>query len=967
MSRASGGAGPGAPRAWRWDVALSFAGAQRPYVEQVASALQARGVRCFYDADEQIDLWGRYLAEELPIIYAEQAAAVVVFISAQYAARDWTRLERRAALDRAVRERREYVLPARFDGTPLPGVLSGMVAVDLRGRTPQQFAAMIADKLARLGISASAPPADAGDPARGVESAPPAGAVRAGDADPRRLGVHAAISVPGVPDDVLPEYAPRDIDAAGSGIRATVAAAARRGGFVLLVGGSSVGKTRCAFEAVKALLPEWWLVHPAGPAEISALAAAPSPRMVVWLDELQDYLDGAHGLDGATVRALLGAPGPVVLIGTLWPGRYAAYTTVPAPSGADLHARERQVLDLAAVIRIAPAFSPAEQDRARAAAARDPRLRVALGAAGYGLTQTLAAAPQLVARWQDAQAADPYGWAVLTAALDAARLGARAPLSAEFLRAAAPGYCTSQQQAEAPGNWFEQALAYATEKLHGAVAALSPAGTGIMGQIAGYTVADYLHQHALQVRRTVQLPDIVWQALVKHHHPDETGHLGDAAAHRGRTKFAVALYRQLADAGDGFAADLAAALLAEEGRIDEAIAVLRPPAGHHRYAAQQLTDLLFQQGRVDELRERADHDWTGSAASRLIELLTKQGRADEAIELLRQRAEAGDGFAVGPLADLLVEQGRADEAIELLRRRANASDHDNAQMLAAGRLDALLVEQRRTDELRQRAEAGDSDAARSVAELLVEQGHHDAAIDILRQSAGSDDFAAEQLADLLAERGCIDELRQRATAGDADADRRLAALLAKQGDLNELHERATAGSWSAAHRLITLLTERGRTDEAIDMLRQRADRDRYAADQLTELLVEQGRVDDAIELLRQRAADDQYATDRLADLLAEHGRVDELRQRAADGDRSAADRLADLLAEHGRVEELRQRAADGDWSAGGRLVDLLAEQGRLDELREEMAAGTAGAVAALRRITGHPQGTGPVKDPAPPS
>jgi hypothetical protein len=115
-------------------------------------------VRCFYDADEQIDLWGKYLAEELPAIYAERAAAVVVvvvvFVSAEYAARDWTRLERRAALNRAVQERREYVLPARFDDTPLPGLLSDLVAIDLRGRSPQQFAAMIADKLARLAISA---------------------------------------------------------------------------------------------------------------------------------------------------------------------------------------------------------------------------------------------------------------------------------------------------------------------------------------------------------------------------------------------------------------------------------------------------------------------------------------------------------------------------------------------------------------------------------------------------------------------------------------------------------------------------------------------------------------------------------------------------------------------------------------------------------------------------------------------
>jgi hypothetical protein len=119
-----------------------------------------------------------------------------------------------------------------------------------------------------------------------VDLARPAGAVRVRDARPRLLGVHEAISVPGVPDDVPPQYVPRDVDVAEVGIRARVTAAARAGGFVLLVGGSSVGKTRCAVEVVKALLPEWWLVHPAGPAEVTALAQAPSPRMVVWLDEL---------------------------------------------------------------------------------------------------------------------------------------------------------------------------------------------------------------------------------------------------------------------------------------------------------------------------------------------------------------------------------------------------------------------------------------------------------------------------------------------------------------------------------------------------------------------------------------------------------------------------------------------------------------------------------------------------------
>ena len=407
MTGADGGAGPGARPGWRWDVALSFAGAQRDYVEQVARALKARGVRCFYDADEQIELWGKYLAEELPAIYGEQAAAVVMFVSAEYAAREWTRLERRAALARAVRERREYVLPARFDDTPLPGLLSDMVTVDLRGRTPQQFAAMIADKLAAL-AAASAASADAGGPARSARSARPAGAVRVSEADPRRLGVHAAISVPGVPDEVPPEYVPRDVDAAESGVRARVAAAAERGGFVLLVGGSSVGKTRCAVEAVRALLPDWWLVHPAGPAEVAALAAAPPPRTVVWLDELQRYLDGEHGLTGGVVRALLNAPHPAVIIGTLWPDRYTAYTTLPAPGR---RRSARAGTRSAGPGRRSSASTRRSARRSRTGPAPPRPVIRGCGsrwsAAGYGLTQTLAAAPQLVARWEDAKTARP--------------------------------------------------------------------------------------------------------------------------------------------------------------------------------------------------------------------------------------------------------------------------------------------------------------------------------------------------------------------------------------------------------------------------------------------------------------------------------------------------------------------------------------------------------------------------------
>jgi thioredoxin-like negative regulator of GroEL len=730
--------GAGAGR--RWDVALSFAGAQRDYVGQVAAALKSRKVRCFYDADEQVRLWGTHLAEELQRIYAQETAAVVVFISADYAAGEWTRMERRTAFSRAVTEAGVYVLPARFDDSDLPGLLPDVVDVDLRRHTPEQFADLVVAKLAELAGRPSPP---------GEAAGKPPGGVRAAAADPRRLGVHAAISMPGVPDEVPPEYVPRDTDDAEFGVRAKVAAAAERGGFVLLTGGSSVGKTRCAAEAVAALLPDWQLVHPAGPGEVAALAAAPPARAVVWLDELQNYLDGEHGLTAAVVRGLLGAPGPVMIIGTLWPDRYTAYITVPASGSADPRARERQVLALADVIRIAPAFSPAERDRARAAAARDPRLKAALETAGYGLTQTLAAAPQLVARWEDAQAAAPYAWAVLTAALDAARLGARAPLTAGFLEAAAPGYLTSRQQAEAPGDWFGRALAYATGTLHGAASALAPAAAG-MGRIAGYTPADYLVQHATRERNTERVPASAWDAILAHiTDPDDITRLADSARIRLLYRYATPLYRHAADAGDN--ARWLAELMAQRGDLGEAAQILRALAGAgDRAAAQQLARLLAWRGGPDELRAQADAGDV-QAAIELAGLLVQRGDVDEAIQILR----AGVEHAAAALARRLAQRGGLDEAVQILRARADAGDEHAARQLAR-----LLAERGDLDELRARADADtdvDADDPKAAAELAWE----------------------------LAERGDLDELRARAVVGNWYAAVRLTEVLVIQGRYEE--------------------------------------------------------------------------------------------------------------------------------------------------------------------------------------
>jgi hypothetical protein len=105
----------------QYDIAFSFAGEQRPYVARVAAALRKSGVRLFYDDFERTHLWGRDLIAELDRIYRKESRCVVMFISAAYRDKTWTRHEFRSTLSAALNQHDEYVLPVRFDDRYGPG------------------------------------------------------------------------------------------------------------------------------------------------------------------------------------------------------------------------------------------------------------------------------------------------------------------------------------------------------------------------------------------------------------------------------------------------------------------------------------------------------------------------------------------------------------------------------------------------------------------------------------------------------------------------------------------------------------------------------------------------------------------------------------------------------------------------------------------------------------------------------
>ena len=648
---------------------------------------------------------------------------------------------------------------------------------------------------------------------------PIAGRLLAEVTDPFALEVHRPVQ-PDTPQPdlpVLPVYVPREHDTDLE--RIVMAALQGSSGIAVLVGGSSTGKTRACWEALQLLRdrkPGWRLWHPIDPSPPeAALRDLPSigPRTVVWLNEAQFYLDVASGGLGeqiaAGLRELLRDPAraPVLVLATLWPQFWDRLTARTPADVADPHAQAREFLS-GRDISVPAAFTATQLQQLVGAA--DPRLaRAAEAAEGGQVIQFLAGAPELLARYRNAP---PPAAALISAAIDARRLGMGIALPLAFLEAAAPGYLTDTEWDSLGEDWLEQALAYTAapaKGIRGPLASIRPRinASTILAHGLAYRLADYLEQYGRRTRCEQLSPLSLWDALAAHTtSPTDLLELSQAAENRGLYRQAATLFTKGAALGSVYAAAGLIRLL--HGTCPEDAR----SAAHWVAAHISPDDPVGVAGLLDELRDVGAEDAAQAVAARAATAWAVEARADTHASLaslneprrvawvLYDLREAGVDDAARALAARAATHTSLDdpEGVAILLkefREAGADDAARALAARAARAAASLSDRGRVAILvRELREAGAHDAARDLSERAAAHAS-------LSDSAGADPPLEELLAlraEDLALRAEDKALPERAAQASLDDPADVARLLRKLREARahdaarDLGERAAA-------------------------------------------------------------------------------------------------------------------------------------------------------------------------------
>jgi hypothetical protein len=494
----------------------------------------------------------------------------------------------------------------------------------------------------------------------------------------------------------LPAYVPRAFDAR---LEAAVAKAKQSSTIVVLVGGSSTGKTRACWEAARTLPAGWRAWHPIHPTPAGAALAELddiAPRTVVWLNEAQSYLASAQIGDqvAAGLRNLLRTPerGPILVLATLWPEHWNTLTARPSEGASDPHAQARELLD-GTTIEVPDSFTGADRTALAETAGADPRIAEAAARAEDGqITQYLAGVPVLMNRYR---VAPPATKALIHAAMDARRLGTGPLLPLALLAEAAPGYLndTEWNRAQGASDWLAQALDYLTTPCNGIPGILTPVSASAprnrradrdarhlsrAGQGPLYQLSDYLHQYGRR-HRADQIPPIdFWAAAATHAHPDDLEVLGDAAWDRGLYRDSAQIHKVAIENGNPNAAPSLVrhlhGLFPDDHR--PALASAANASVDKQHAVSYLLGELTRIGAVGQAvalagRAAADFPLHDRHVVKLLESLDKFG-ADRQVTVLAERVASGvplrDPAVIASLLEALPKVGEAAQVATLLAR-----------------------------------------------------------------------------------------------------------------------------------------------------------------------------------------------------------------------------------------------------------------------------------------------------------
>ncbi|WP_406297465.1 hypothetical protein OG948_17515 [Embleya sp. NBC_00888] len=712
---------------------------------------------------------------------------------------------------------------------------------------------------------------------------------------------------------------------------------------MVVEGGSCTGKSRSAFEAVQAAVPDDFdLFFPADPTGLLEILAADAlrPGSVLWLNEAQDYLAGPAGeAVAAALLRRLDRDGPLLAIATMWPDHRESLMATSPGDTVDPHRHAKALLSQAHRVLIPRSFA-ACLEAARDAARYDPALAHALCTGTHDLTQVLAAGPDLVDHYEHPSGpAGVHGQALISAAMDAHRLGANGPLPHPFLEAAVPGYLAAADRAVGP-DWFTHALAYArTHIKHTTRAFQDVALSSGMGVEPGVTrLADYLAQHGRRSRRAECPPVSFWEAAYRHlTHPDHLAALAEAARRRMRNRWAHHLWLRASEAGSGEAMSALARSLWVEGDREGAERLAQQAAGQGDFAG--LNTLAFipehtgdfdEAERISLLASAAGSAW---ALRRLSGRRLRTGDITGAERNLRQAGDAGDGEALILLAALRVQAGDQDEAKRLITRAAEAGDIEGLAQLAALRM--FEGDRDQAEQLANRVtQRGSIRAWNLLGDVIEHHGELDKARSVLRKAADAgDETALPRLAWMAENAGeqseCEQLLEDALQAGHADAVASVALL------------RDRIGEAQGAEHLARRIAERGTHIGYLRLAEAREETgDLAGAATVLRAAAEGGSVEALVRLayIHERAGDDEAALPLLRQaVVADHGEaLLSLALLCTRTDRDEAEGLAVQAADAGFPEVLAsladRREEVGDHDAAERIRQQLIAGGYADAL-----------------------------------